>query len=185
MYAITGAGGHRGGSVLERPPARCPADPRAAPGPRPAGADALRAKGVTVREADYDRPETLRDAFQGVRKLLLVSSSEIGKRTPQHRAVIDAARAAGVALIAYMSSLTSLGYTATQYALLSSTYALPGKFLKGFSGVVVERLQPAHGMIGAYAVALLGAGLIALPSLLLFILLKRLSPAEGQPAPAT
>ncbi len=86
---------------------------------------------------------------------------------------------AGVALIAYMSSLTSLGYTATQYALLSSTYALPGKFLKGFSGVVVEGLQPAQGLIGAYAVAFIGAGLIAVPSLLLFLLLKRLSPMQG------
>ena len=41
---------------------------------------------------------------------------------------------AGVTLVAYMSSLTSLGYTATQYALLSSTYAWAGKILKGFSG---------------------------------------------------
>ena len=46
-----------------------------------------------------------------------------------------------MALVAYMSSLTSLGYTATQYALLTSTYALLGKILKGFSGRVVERLQ--------------------------------------------
>src|SRR6185503_7022299 len=38
---------------------------------------------------------------------------------------------AGVALVTYMSSLTSLGYTATQYALLSSTYTIVGKFLKG------------------------------------------------------
>ncbi len=86
---------------------------------------------------------------------------------------------AGVALIAYMSSLTSLGYTATQYALLSSTYALPGKFLKGFSGVVVEGLQRAHGLTGAYAIAFIGAGLIAVPSLALFLLLKRLSPVEA------
>lgn len=79
----------------------------------------------------------------------------------------------GVALIAYMSSLTSLGYTATQYALLSSTYALPGKFLKGFSGAVVEALQPAHGLIGAYALCFIGSGLIALPAVLLFWLLMR------------
>ena len=45
---------------------------------------------------------------------------------------------AGVALVTYMSSLTSRGYTATQYALLSSTYAYLGKFTKGFSGVMVE-----------------------------------------------
>ena len=52
---------------------------------------------------------------------------------------------AGVTLVAYMSSLTSLGYTATQYALLSSTYALAGKFLKGFSGAVVEGLTAQFG----------------------------------------
>ncbi len=48
---------------------------------------------------------------------------------------------AGVALVAYMSSLTSLGYTATQYALLSSTYAWLGKILKGFSGAAVEQSE--------------------------------------------
>ena len=47
---------------------------------------------------------------------------------------------AGVTLVAYMSSLTSLGYTATQYALLSSTYAWAGKILKGFSGATVEAM---------------------------------------------
>lgn len=45
---------------------------------------------------------------------------------------------AGTALIAYMSSLTSLGFTATQYALFSSLYALPGKFLAAISGRIVE-----------------------------------------------
>jgi PAT family beta-lactamase induction signal transducer AmpG len=73
-----------------------------------------------------------------------------------------------------MSSLTGLGYTATQYALLSSTYALLGKFLKGFSGVVVEGLAPTYGQLGAYAVAFLGSGLIAVPSLVLFLVLGRL-----------
>jgi PAT family beta-lactamase induction signal transducer AmpG len=82
---------------------------------------------------------------------------------------------AGVALVAYMSSLTGLGYTATQYALLSSTYALLGKFLKGFSGVVVEGLTPAHGLLGAYATAFIGAGLITVPALILFLILARLN----------
>jgi len=81
---------------------------------------------------------------------------------------------AGVALVAYMSSLTGLGYTATQYALLSSTYALLGKFLKGFSGATVEAMTPGRGLLGAYATAFVGAGVIALPALLLFILLARI-----------
>jgi PAT family beta-lactamase induction signal transducer AmpG len=44
----------------------------------------------------------------------------------------------GTALIAFLSSLTSAQYTATQYALFSSMYALPGKILEGFSGFVVD-----------------------------------------------
>jgi MFS transporter, PAT family, beta-lactamase induction signal transducer AmpG len=47
---------------------------------------------------------------------------------------------AGTALIAYMSSLVSPGYAATQYALLSSLYALPGKFIGGLSGFMVEAM---------------------------------------------
>ncbi|MFI4964765.1 MAG: AmpG family muropeptide MFS transporter [Caulobacterales bacterium] len=88
---------------------------------------------------------------------------------------------AGVALVAYMSSLTGLGYTATQYALLSSAYALLGKFLKGFSGVVVEGLTPSHGLLGAYATAFVGAGLITVPALILFVILARLK-ARAQAA---
>ena len=82
---------------------------------------------------------------------------------------------AGVALIAYMSSLTSLGYTATQYALLSSAYALLGKFLKGFSGVTVEAMTPAYGLIGAYQVAFVISGLICIPPLILFSILTHLN----------
>jgi PAT family beta-lactamase induction signal transducer AmpG len=44
---------------------------------------------------------------------------------------------AGMALIAYMSSLTAPGFAATQYALLSSLYALPGKLVAGTSGYLV------------------------------------------------
>ena len=78
-----------------------------------------------------------------------------------------------MALVAYMSSLTGLGYTATQYALLSSTYALLGKFLKGFSGAVVESLTPSHGLMGAYGLFFVGAGLIGAPALVMFLILAR------------
>jgi PAT family beta-lactamase induction signal transducer AmpG len=81
---------------------------------------------------------------------------------------------AGVTLVAYMSSLTSLGYTATQYALLSSTYAWAGKILKGFSGTAVEGLASHFGLMPAYALFFLGCGAIGIPALLLFWLLKRL-----------
>ncbi|HEY2446574.1 MAG TPA: MFS transporter [Rhizomicrobium sp.] len=78
---------------------------------------------------------------------------------------------AGVALVSYMSSLTSLGYTATQYALLSSTYAWAGKILKGFSGVVVEGLSATHGLMAAYAIFFVGAGAIGIPAIILFVAL--------------
>jgi PAT family beta-lactamase induction signal transducer AmpG len=81
---------------------------------------------------------------------------------------------AGVALVTYMSSLTSLGYTATQYAMLSSTYALLGKFLKGFSGIGIEALAPTHGLLGAYATAFVATGLTAVPPMLLLLLLWRM-----------
>jgi MFS transporter, PAT family, beta-lactamase induction signal transducer AmpG len=91
---------------------------------------------------------------------------------------------AGVALVTYMSSLTSLGYTATQYAMLSSTYALLGKFLKGFSGVAVDALTPAYGLLGAYATAFVATGLTAIPPLLLIALLWRLHGRQGSGAAA-
>ena len=88
---------------------------------------------------------------------------------------------AGVALVTYMSSLTSLGYTATQYAMLSSTYALLGKFLKGFSGVAVESLTPTYGLLGAYATAFIGTALTAIPPMLLIVLLWRMQKRTVHP----
>jgi NAD(P)H dehydrogenase (quinone) len=64
----------------------------------------LAALGVRVREADYDRPETLAEAFTGVDRLLLVSGNEVGARVPQHTNAVHAAVAAGVSLIAYTSA---------------------------------------------------------------------------------
>jgi MFS transporter, PAT family, beta-lactamase induction signal transducer AmpG len=78
---------------------------------------------------------------------------------------------AGVTLVTYMSSLTTIGYTATQYALLSSVYTLFGKFLMGFSGTVVEALATHFGLMKAYTLFFIGAGLIGIPAILLFLLL--------------
>jgi PAT family beta-lactamase induction signal transducer AmpG len=81
---------------------------------------------------------------------------------------------AGVALVSYMSSLTSLGYTATQYALLASSYTFLGKFLKGFSGQIIESLSRGGDLMHAYAVFFVGCGLIGIPGVLLFIILERI-----------
>ncbi len=80
---------------------------------------------------------------------------------------------AGAALVAYMSSLTGIGYTATQYALLSSFYALLGKFLKGFSGVVVEGLQQGHDLMTAYALFFAGTAAVGIPAVILCAFLER------------
>ena len=92
--------------------------------------------------------------------------------------------AAGVLLVTYMSSLTSLGYTATQYALLSSSYAWIGKVVKGFSGVIVEGLQASYGLMPAYAIFFIGCGLVGLPALVLCLLLGRAEHARRAAAAA-
>ncbi|MGH6889705.1 MAG: AmpG family muropeptide MFS transporter [Rhizomicrobium sp.] len=79
---------------------------------------------------------------------------------------------AGVALVAYMSSLTSLGYTATQYALLSSTYAWVGKILKGTTGIFVESVAAHEGLMRAYQIFFVCAGAIGVPAIVLFLLLS-------------
>ena len=87
---------------------------------------------------------------------------------------------AGLALVAYMSTLTSLGYTATQYALLSTALVLAGKTLKGFSGLIVESLKPGHTLLEAYGQFYLMAAAIGLPAILLCLILA----ARGPVAPA-
>lgn len=83
---------------------------------------------------------------------------------------------AGIALIAYMSSLTNVGYTATQYALLSSFYALLGKVAKGFSGVIVEALAQSRPLMEAYALFFAGTAILALPAIALVAWLARHAP---------
>jgi PAT family beta-lactamase induction signal transducer AmpG len=84
---------------------------------------------------------------------------------------------AGVALVGYMSSLTSAGYTATQYALLSSFYALPGKVFKGLSGVAVEQLETGRTLLEAYSLFFVGTALVGIPAVLLCLVLVRRRPA--------
>ena len=68
-------------------------------------AEHFKVQGIEPREFDYDHPETLVPALLGIDKLLLISANEIGRRTPQHQAVIDAAKVAGVPYLAYTSLL--------------------------------------------------------------------------------
>lgn len=105
MIAITGASGQLGRLVIAElsrttAPAQIVALVRT-----PQKVQDMAAAGIQVRQADYDKPETLPKALEGVDTLLLISANEVGRRVPQHRAVIDAARQAGVRLLAYTSLL--------------------------------------------------------------------------------
>jgi PAT family beta-lactamase induction signal transducer AmpG len=71
----------------------------------------------------------------------------------------------GTSLIAFLSSLTSPKYTATQYALFSSLYALPGKILEGMSGIVVDHI--------GYPLFFTYTALLGLPGLILLYFLMR------------
>jgi PAT family beta-lactamase induction signal transducer AmpG len=83
---------------------------------------------------------------------------------------------AGSALIAYMSSLVSPAFAATQYALLSSLYALPGKFVGGLSGVMVD----AFGYVRFF----LATAAIGIPVVALTLIVWRLAARKKTPGAA-
>ena len=105
MIAITGATGQLGQHVIESLLKTVPASQIVAIVRNPAKATGLSQQGITVRQADYSDEAAFTTALQGIDKLLLISSSEVGQRAPQHRNVINAAKAAHVKFIAYTSLL--------------------------------------------------------------------------------
>jgi len=126
MIAITGAAGKLGQLVLKGLLQQVPANQIVATVRSLEKADDLRALGVQVREADYDRPEMLLEAFRGVDKLLLVSAVVPGQRFGQHKAVINAAKQAGVKLVAYTSILRA----GTSELLLAQEHKKTEEYLK-------------------------------------------------------
>ena len=105
MIVITGASGQLGRLVIQSLLTKVPANRIVAAVRNPQKASDLAALGVQVRRADYTDSASLDAAFQGAEKVLLISSSEVGQRLAQHRNAIDAAKRAGVALLAYTSLL--------------------------------------------------------------------------------
>lgn len=154
--AITGATGHLGRLTIDALRQRLPQGQIVALARSPEKADL----GVETRAFDYDRPETLEPALAGVDRLLLISGNEIGKRAPQHRAVIDAAKAAGVGQIVYTSllhadrsPLSLAGEHAQTEAMLAAS-GIPhvilrnGWYAENYAGAIPTALQ--HGaLIGA------------------------------------
>lgn len=99
---VTGASGQLGRLVISELKKVAPASRIIGLARKP---DAAANLGVEIRSGSYDDPNSLAAAFQGVDKILLISSSEIGRRLPQHTAVIEAAKAARVRLLGYTSVL--------------------------------------------------------------------------------
>jgi NAD(P)H dehydrogenase (quinone) len=102
MYAVTGATGQLGRLVIAALKEKRLGNQTIALVRDPSMGANL---GVSTRLFDYDKPETLEPALEGVEKLLLISGSEVGKRVFQHKAVIAAAVSAGVKHIVYTSLL--------------------------------------------------------------------------------
>jgi NAD(P)H dehydrogenase (quinone) len=158
---VTGATGRLGRLVLDALLATEPAASLAAVVRDKAKAADLAERGIELRVADYDRPETLADAFRAGDRVLLVSGSEVGRRVPQHTAVVNAAKAAGVAQLAYTGILggpeadfvLAEEHKATEAAILAS--GLPYTFLRNgwYTENYTDNLAPvlAHGAVVANA----------------------------------
>jgi NAD(P)H dehydrogenase (quinone) len=100
--AITGATGQLGRLVVELLKTKVPASEIVALVRTPAKAADL---GVTVREGDYSRPDTLQESLRGVDVLLFISSNDMGNRLVQHHNLVEAAKSAKVGRIVYTSLL--------------------------------------------------------------------------------
>ena len=157
MIVITGASGQLGRLVIQSLLTKVPANRIVAAVRNPEKASDLAALGVQVRRADYTDSASLDAAFQGAEKVLLISSSEVGQRLAQHRNAIDAARRAGVSLLAYTSLLhadtSPLGlaveHVQTEQALEAS--GLPhallrnGWYAENYTAGIAGALQ--HGVV--------------------------------------
>ena len=157
---VTGATGHLGRLTVEALLRRgIAAEQITATGRRTETLGDLAERGVSVRRADFDDPTSLREAFAGAEKVLLVSSSEVGQRVAQHTNVINAASEAGVGLIAYTSIpkadtstlLLAEEHRATEQLLAES--GIPhvvlrnGWYIENYTGQLPVYLE--HGIAGA------------------------------------
>lgn len=150
--AVTGATGHLGRLVIDALRQRAPDTPLVALARQP---EKVAIPGISARLADYNRPETLAAALQGVYTLMLISSSEVGQRAAQHANVIAAARAAGVRRIVYTSLLhadrsplsLAVEHRQTEADLRASgiphTLLRNGWYTENYTGAIASALQ--HG----------------------------------------
>ncbi|WP_405544082.1 SDR family oxidoreductase [Streptomyces goshikiensis] len=164
---VTGATGALGRLVVEELLGRVPADRLAVVVRNKEKAADLAERGIDVRIADYDDAESLAGAFRAGDRVLLISGSEVGRRVPQHTAVIEAAKSAGVAQLAYTGILggpeadfeLAAEHKVTEQAILDSglpyTFLRNGWYHENYTGNLSTVLE--HGAVVGSA----GAGRVA------------------------
>ena len=130
--AITGASGQLGRRTAELVLAQCAPRDLVLTTRTPDALADLAARGADVRYATFDEPESLRAAFAGAERMLLISATDLQRRVAQHRAALDAAKAAGVRHVIYTSgskpappnpAVVAPSHYATEQALASSGLA--------------------------------------------------------------
>jgi NAD(P)H dehydrogenase (quinone) len=167
MIVVTGATGRLGHLVIDGllqqvSPAQIVAAVRT-----PERAAPLAARGVTVRRADYNEPEQLSAAFAGADRILLISSNDPLQSVAQHTAVIEAARQAGVSLLAYTSLwhadsstlLTAVPHRLTEPVIRDS--GVPYTFLRNNLYTDHYALQIRQAVKSGIFVGSAGAGRVA------------------------
>ncbi|MFC8514343.1 SDR family oxidoreductase [Streptomyces sp. NPDC057257] len=153
---VTGATGHLGRHVVEQLLEKVPAEQITAVVRDESKAADFAARGVKLAVADYNAPETFDTLFSAGDKVLLISGNEFDKgRVGQHKVVIEAAKAAGVALLAYTSAPGTLtaalvdDHRGTEEALLAS--GVPYTLLRNgwYHENYTENLAPVleHGAV--------------------------------------
>ena len=164
---VTGATGALGRLVIDELLAKVPAEQVVAVARDEAKAADLAARGVEVRVADYNKPETLAGAFRAGDVVLLISGSEPGQRIPQHTAVVNAAKDAGAARIAYTGVLggpaadflLAAEHKATEQAILDSglpyTFLRNGWYTENYTAQIPVQLE--HGVVGSTGAGKIGS----------------------------
>ncbi|HEY0806840.1 MAG TPA: NAD(P)H-binding protein [Pseudonocardiaceae bacterium] len=167
MIIVTGASGQLGSAILERLLERVPAGDVGVSVRDPERVPQLRARGVRVRRGDYEEPDSLAHAFEGVSQVLIVSSGSSGHAAVRHhRAAIDGAKQAGASRIVYTSHMGSnpsspfapmRDHAATEAALKDSGvpftalrngfYATSGVMLLGNALTTGELAVPEDGPV--------------------------------------
>jgi NAD(P)H dehydrogenase (quinone) len=134
---VTGATGKLGSKVVESLLKSVPASNLVVSVRNPEKAEELRKRGVEVRQGDFDRPETLDNAFKGIDRLLIISADgDNDTRIQQHANAVQAAERAGVKFIAYTSlanateskNLMAPPHVATEAAIIKT--GIPYSFLR-------------------------------------------------------